>query len=53
MTTETKEELKQRALKVYKGPFKCRRGYIYDAEGNMVADDQCDEAPAALMRIRG
>lgn len=53
MTEETPQALRARALVVYKAPFKCRHGYIYDAEGNMVMDDHCDESPAAIARLRG
>jgi len=51
--TVTHSDLELRALKTYKPPFRMRHGYIYDAEGNMVLDDHCDEAPDALLRIRG
>ncbi len=43
----------QAALALYKPPFKYLRGYIWDANGEVVADsDQLIEDGAA-MRIRG
>jgi hypothetical protein len=44
------EELKKKAFNLYTAPFSCRYGYIWDAEGNMVADDVGGDA---MLRIRG
>ena len=38
------------ALKLYKPPFEFRSGYIWDADGSMVADQGATEA---VLRIRG
>jgi len=43
-------DAKQRALDLYKPPFRYYRGYIFDANKNIVADDPCEDAVA---RIRG
>lgn len=46
------EELKQRALDLYKPPFRFIHGYIQDSDGRTVADnDGVSEGIAA--RVRG
>lgn len=48
----TDKALRQRALDLYKPPFKFKCGYIFDASGEMVADD--DSVPEHVAaRIRG
>ncbi len=39
----------KQALALYRGPFRFERGYIFDAEGHMVAD----ESVGILCRVRG
>jgi len=41
--------MKERALKLYRPPFRFERGYIFDDEGQMVADD----AGESVTRVRG
>jgi outer membrane phospholipase A len=63
MTTESVESLRKRALALYKPPFKFQYGYIYDSEGNVVADNSserdeevtCSSAENGnlLLRVRG
>lgn len=59
MTTESIESLRKRALALYKPPFKFQYGYIYDSEGNVVADNSSerDEEVTSegnlLLRVRG
>ena len=47
--------IKQAALDLYKPPFKFEHGYIFDGEGNMVADNGgVDEMRNAIaLRLRG
>lgn len=42
-------DLRDKAKELYKPPFRHDRGYIFDADSNMVADD----AEANIMRVRG
>lgn len=49
-------DIRKIALELYKPPFRYVRGYIYDSDDLMVADDGDGEAsiPAAVIsRIRG
>lgn len=50
LNTERTEctELKQRALALYRAPFRVEEGAIYDAAGHMVADDR-----EGVLRVRG
>jgi hypothetical protein len=41
---------KQHALELYTPPFRYYRGYIFDANNNMIADNPCEDA---VVRIRG
>ena len=45
-----KEELRARALSICKPPFEFKHGYIFDAEGNTVADNPME---GGVLRIRG
>lgn len=40
------------ALSLYKPPFRHEHGYIFDADGHMVADDDPDHS-GAMVRVRG
>lgn len=40
-------DLRDKALALYKPPFRFIHGYIYDADSNMVADD------GGILRVRG
>ena len=42
------DELRVKALRLYKPPFRCARGYIYDKENQMVADES-----GHILRVRG
>lgn len=44
--------LRERAVALYKPPFKFFGGYILDSEGQMVADNDVDE-DAHILRVRG
>ena len=44
--------LRERAVALYKPPFKFFGGYIWDSEGQMVADNHVDE-DAQILRVRG
>lgn len=54
-------ELRQRALRLYRRPFRFDGGYVWDAAGEMVADDrvadsaelQIPMSSLALARVRG
>jgi hypothetical protein len=46
----TEDQARQVALELYTGPFTFQHGYIYDAVGNMVADNEGQDVAA---RIRG
>lgn len=52
MTYETSdaESLRDRAIALYKAPFKFSMGYIWDANNKMVADEIKD---GVILRIRG
>lgn len=43
---EEKGRIERQALELCKPPFKFEKGYIWDSEGNMIADD-------GLLRVRG
>lgn len=44
--------MKDKAKELYTPPFRFEYGYIFDANGNMVADNRTDGEDAAL-RVRG
>jgi hypothetical protein len=48
-TTPEQEAIRARVLALFKPPFKFHRGYIFDSEQNMVADQHEDED----LRVRG
>jgi len=54
MTTEDQSQPLDRitieALRLYRPPFRCEHGYIWDANNEMVADD---EGRDTVLRIRG
>lgn len=45
-------DIKKEALALYKPPFRFEYGYIFDSEGQMVADNHT-EGEDATLRIRG
>lgn len=45
-------ELRARAISLYKPPFKFDFGYIWDADGQMVADQKLNE-DGQILRVRG
>lgn len=51
--------VRQRALRLYRAPFRYEMGYIWDANGEMVADDRVDSddkenhASSIAARVRG
>ena len=45
-------ELRARAISLYKPPFKFDFGYIWDADGQMVADQKLNE-DGKILRVRG
>ena len=47
------EELRAKALALYKPPFNFECGYIFDADNHMVADEANAEAMVNALRIRG
>ena len=50
MASVNKEELRARALSICKPPFKFERGFIFDADNNMVADNPMEDG---ISRVRG
>ncbi len=52
MTTITSADLRNKSIGLYTPPFRFEHGYIWDAKGQMVADNHVDGEDAAL-RIRG
>lgn len=46
------DDVKARAIGLYKAPFRYERGYIWDANGNMVADRPAEDDGTTL-RVRG
>lgn len=44
-------EMEKKALALYKGPFHREHGYIFDAKGQMVADDSGDQN--SMVQVRG
>lgn len=52
ITTQPVGELRARAISLYKPPFKFDFGYIWDADGQMVADQKLDEE-GQILRVRG
>jgi len=47
----TEPTIRDRALALYKPPFKFYRGYIYDSEGQMFSDDR--DTDHRVQRVRG
>ena len=54
------KRLRERALSLYEPPFRFQYGFIFDKQGNMVADNSCgDDGEVAdadgnmLLRVRG
>lgn len=45
-------ELRARAIALYKPPFKFVHGYVWDADGHMVADNNLDQ-DGQILRVRG
>lgn len=43
-------QMKKQAMSLYVPPFRFEHGYIFDSQGNMLADDHTD---GAIARIRG
>ena len=52
MTTITSTDLRNKSIGLYTPPFRFEHGYIWDAKGQMVADNLVDGEDAAL-RVRG
>lgn len=53
-TNEKKGDLHARAIALYTPPFRFDFGYIWDAKGQMVADNRVpDEPEGAALRVRG
>lgn len=53
-TNEKKGDLHARAIDLYTPPFRFEFGYIWDAKGQMVADNHVpDESEGAALRVRG
>lgn len=52
MTTITSTDLRNKSIGLYTPPFRFEHGYIWDAKGQMVADNHVDGEDAAL-RVRG
>lgn len=50
MASVNKNELRSQALSICKPPFEYKRGYIFDANGNTVADNPMEEG---ALRLRG
>lgn len=48
-------DLRRRAFELYRGPFRYDHGYIWDKDGEMVADDHVEQAEKDIpaLRIRG
>ncbi len=46
------KELRERAFKLYRAPFRFEHGYVWDAKNEMVADDYVEGA-IPVGRIRG
>lgn len=47
------QDLKAKALALYKPPFKFDHGYIFDADNQMVADEVEADSMINALRIRG
>jgi hypothetical protein len=48
------DELRDRARKLFRTPFKYAGGYIWDDDGEMLADNHVGfDAPGATLRVRG
>ena len=53
------DDLRKRAFDLYRAPFRYECGYIWDAAGEMVADDRADagdksaEERSLAVRVRG
>lgn len=52
MTTITSTDLRNKSIGLYTPPFRFEHGYIWDAKGQMVADNHVDGEDAVL-RVRG
>lgn len=53
-TNEKKGDLHARAIDLYTPPFRFEFGYIWDAKGQMVADNRVpDDSDGAALRVRG
>lgn len=52
MSTITSTDLRNKSIGLYTPPFRFEHGYIWDAKGQMVADNHVDGEDAAL-RVRG
>lgn len=52
LSAQPVSELRARAIALYKPPFKFDHGYIWDADGRMVADNNLDE-DGQILRVRG
>ncbi len=52
MTTITSTDLRNKSICLYTPPFRFEHGYIWDAKGQMVADNHVDGEDAVL-RVRG
>lgn len=46
-------EIRDRAKALYVPPFRFEDGYIWDAKGQMVADDHVDDHGTQPLRVRG
>lgn len=47
------ENLRDKAVSLYKPPFRFEHGYILDAESRIVADNDVEDADGAALRVRG
>lgn len=45
--------MRERAIKLYRPPFRFEHGYVYDSNDQMVADAGKDGEPDQLLRVRG
>jgi hypothetical protein len=48
----TRADLRERAFRLYRGPFRYEQGYVWDADNEMVADDRVEGA-IPVGRVRG
>lgn len=47
------ESLRDKAVSLYKPPFRFEHGYILDAESRIVADNNVEDVDGAALRVRG